>query len=54
LQQKKVRPPSEPESYLSKVYVNSEGVFDFGPLLIGKNPELRKQDKIKAINGTFF
>ncbi len=54
LQQKKVRPATEPESFLSKVYVNSEGVFDFGPLLIGKNPEQRNQDKIKAVNGTFF
>ena len=54
MQQKKVRPTTEPESYLSKVYVNSEGVFDFGPLLIGKNAETRKQDKVKAVNGTFF
>lgn len=54
LQQKKVRPTTEPESFLSKVFVNSEGVFDFGPLLIGKNPEQRNQEKIKAVNGTFF
>lgn len=54
LQQKKTRPTTEPESYLSKVYVNSEGVFDFGPLLIGKNPETRKEEQVTKVNSTFF
>jgi len=54
LQQKKTRPTTEPDSYLSKVYVNSEGIFDFGPLLIGKNAETRHEEKVKAVNGTFF
>jgi hydrocephalus-inducing protein len=34
---KKSRPATVPECYLSKSYVLSENVFDFGPLLIGKN-----------------
>jgi len=39
--QKKSRPLQPPESYLSRTYVVSEGVFDFGPLLVGKDPEKR-------------
>jgi hypothetical protein len=50
---KKTRPPTLPESLLSKTFVVSENVFDFGPLLIKKDPELRSsedqavKDKIK-------
>ena len=29
-------------------------MFDFGPLLIGKDPEKRGEDAVKAVNGTFF
>lgn len=36
---KKTRPATVPDSYLSKVFVLSENVYDFGPLLIGKNAE---------------
>lgn len=42
--QKRSRPPTAPESYLSKCYVSSEGAFDFGPLLIGKDPEKRSEE----------
>lgn len=42
--QKRQRPPTAPESYLSKCYISSEGAFDFGPLLIGKDPEKRNDE----------
>lgn len=33
----------------------SENVFDFGPLLIGKNPELRNSDEtVKRVNSSVF
>lgn len=52
---KKARPPQAPESYLSKCFVVSENVFDFGPLLIGKDPEKRHtDDNVKRINSTVF
>jgi hydrocephalus-inducing protein len=54
LSQKRIRPPTAPESYLSKCYVNSEGTFDFGPLLIKKDPEKRNDELVKKMNGTFF
>ena len=54
LQNKKTRPLTEPESFLSKTFVISENVFDFGPLLIGKDPEKRNEDEVKRVNGTFF
>jgi hypothetical protein len=34
---KRVRPPTIPDSYVDKAYIVAEGVFDFGPLLIGKD-----------------
>jgi len=39
MDQKKSRPANPPDSYLSKVYVMNEGLFDFGPILIGKDSE---------------
>lgn len=54
LSQKRLRPPTAPESYLSKCYINSEGVFDFGPLLIKKDPEKRNTEIVKKVNSTFF
>jgi hydrocephalus-inducing protein len=50
---KRVRPPTVPESYLDKTYVVAEGVFDFGPLLIGKDGAKRDEDtSMKAINSS--
>jgi hydrocephalus-inducing protein len=43
LSQKKVRPATEPESFLQKTFVVQENTFDFGPLLIGKDPEKRTE-----------
>ena len=40
---RKVRPEKAPECYLSRKFVTSEQLFDFGPLLIGKDP-LKKND----------
>jgi len=54
LQQKKVRPATEPDSFLAKTFITSENVFDFGPLLIGKDPEKRDDEAVRRINGTFF
>lgn len=46
---KKTRPATLPESLLSKTFVVSENTFEFGPLLIKKDPELRnnEDEKIK-------
>jgi len=53
--QKKSRPSQAPESFLSKTYVVSESVFDFGPLLIGKDPEKRQSDElVKKVNSSVF
>lgn len=54
LSQKKTRPATEPDCFLSKTFVLSENVFDFGPLLIGKDPEKREEEEVKAVNGTYF
>ena len=52
---KKSRPSIAPDSYLSKTFVVSEDVFDFGPLLIGKDPEKRNVDEnIKKVNSYVF
>lgn len=51
---KKSRPLTAPESYLSKVYVSSEKIFEFGPLLIGKNPDKRQEPQIKRVNSISF
>jgi len=44
MQNKKTRPPTLPESLLQKTFVVSENVFDFGPLLIKKDPEHRTSE----------
>mmetsp|Transcript_39618 Transcript_39618/g.60632 ORF Transcript_39618/g.60632 Transcript_39618/m.60632 type:complete len:241 (-) Transcript_39618:6314-7036(-) len=50
---KKTRPPQQPESLLSKSFVVSENVFDFGPLLIKKDPELRHSDEnMRLVNSS--
>jgi len=49
---KKNRPLNPPESYISKAYITNENVFDFGPLLIGKNAEKRNEPDVIKINST--
>jgi hydrocephalus-inducing protein len=52
---KKSRPTGQPESLLSKTFVVSENVFDFGPLLIRKDPEKRNTDeKLRQVNSCVF
>lgn len=51
---KKTRPALPPESYLSKVFVISENTFEFGPLLIGKNPDRRTDADIRKVNSSTF
>jgi len=48
LTQKKSRPAAEPDSFLQKTFVISENTFDFGPLLIKKDPEKRHTDETFA------
>jgi len=53
--QKRQRPTNAPESYLQKSFVVSENVFDFGPLLIGKDAEKRTEDTaLKKANSSEF
>lgn len=53
--QKKSRPALAPDSYLQKCFVVSENVFDFGPLLIGKDAEKRHNDEaVKKVNSSVF
>jgi hypothetical protein len=50
---KKTRPPQMPESLLAKTFVVSENVFDFGPLLIKKDPEQRATDeRMRHVNSS--
>lgn len=51
---KKSRPAIVPDCYLSKSFVLSEGVFDFGPLLIGKNAEKKNEKDILSTNSSVF
>jgi len=45
------RPAQPPDSYIQKCYINSEQTFDFGPLLVGKDPEKRSSDpQMKKMN----
>ncbi len=41
--QKKQRPPTAPESFLNKTFVVSENCFDFGPSVVGKDPQQKEQ-----------
>jgi hypothetical protein len=41
---KRQRPSAAPESYLQKCFVVNENVFDFGPLLVGKDSEKRSAE----------
>ena len=50
---KKTRPPQLPDSIVQKTFIVSENVFDFGPLLIKKDPELRATDEtLKKVNSS--
>ena len=49
---KKSRPLNPPESYISKAFITSENIFDFGPLCIGKDPTKRNEADLKKVNST--
>ena len=49
-----MRPIEAPLCYLSKVYVQSENNFEFGPLLVGKNPHDKLQPGYKITNSVTF
>ena len=51
---KKKRPTTLPECYLSKSFVQSENVFDFGPLLIGKSVDKKNEKEMMSVNSTVF
>ena len=51
---RRVRAAHMPESLISRAYVHSESVFDFGPLLIGKNAEAKNEDSVKQMNSSVF
>ena len=51
---RKTRPPSPPESYISKQYIFDEQLFDFGPLLINKDPEKRHTEASKKSNSSIL
>ena len=54
MQRKKVRPPQPPESYISKHFITQENVFDFGPLLIGKDPTKKDTNAYIYVNSSVF
>lgn len=51
---KKSRPTTTPECYISRAFVQSEGVFDFGPLLIGKDANKKEEKEIVSVNSSVF
>jgi hydrocephalus-inducing protein len=51
---KKARPPNPPESYISKAFIQSESIYEFGPLLIGKNPDKKNEKDVMTVNSTTF
>lgn len=51
---KRKRPAKEPESLLSLVYVMTESVFDFGPLLIGKKADNKHDPAVLKVNSAVF
>jgi hydrocephalus-inducing protein len=53
LNMKKTR-PVEKDAIVSKCFVQSENVFEFGPLLIKKDPETRTDVAVANMNGSFF
>lgn len=50
---KKQRPP-EKEALIIKSFVQSENLFEFGPLLIKKDAEKREDPTVQQVNSTIF
>jgi len=51
---KKARPTNPPDSYISKAFIQSESLYEFGPLLIGKSADKKNDKDIISINSTTF
>lgn len=54
MNRKKFRPANPPECYISKHFVMTEKVFEFGPLLIGKNSANKNDDEYVHVNSSVF
>ena len=46
--------PNPPECYVSKKFIIQDNFYDFGPLLINKNPNNRHDAAVKNINSDTF
>lgn len=46
--------PVEKDQIVQKSYIQSENVFEFGPLLIKKDAEKRSDPKVQEINSAVF
>jgi hydrocephalus-inducing protein len=46
--------PAEKEALIIKSYVQSENLFEFGPLLIKKDPERRSEPEYQKMNSSIF
>lgn len=51
---RKIKMPNPPECYVSKKFIIQDNCYDFGPLLINKNPNDRHDAAIKNINSDTF
>jgi hypothetical protein len=51
---RRIRAAAMPESLISRAFVLSESVFDFGPLLIGKKADDKNEDSVKQMNSSVF
>lgn len=46
--------PIEKDAIIIKSFIQQEGVFEFGPLLIKKDAEKRQDPKVQEVNSTIF
>jgi hypothetical protein len=46
--------PAEKEALIMKSFVQAENLFEFGPLLIKKDPERRSEAQIQQVNSSIF
>jgi hypothetical protein len=46
--------PVEKEALIIKAFVQSENLFEFGPLLIKKDAERRTEPEVQKMNSSIF
>jgi hypothetical protein len=46
--------PAEKESLIIKSFVQSESLYEFGPLLVKKDAEKRAEPKVQEVNSSVF